>query len=182
MKLKLTNVRLAFPKLFVPKAAEAGGNPTYGAAFLIEPDDAQLKGINLAMDAVAAEKWGTKTPGIVALLRKTDKMALHDGDLKAQYAGFPGMMFVSTNSATRPVVLDRDKTPLTAEDGKPYGGCYVNATVEFWAQDNKFGKRVNAQLLGVQFFRDGDSFGGGSVGSVDDFDDLAEGAAEDSLV
>ena len=58
----------------------------------------------------------------------------------------------------------------------------VNATVNVWAQDNKYGKRVNAQLLGVQFYADGDSFGGGAVGSVDDFDDLAEGAEADSLV
>jgi hypothetical protein len=36
--------------------------------------------------------------------------------------------------------------------------------------DNNYGKRINATLLGVQFYRDGDSFVGGGVASVDDFD------------
>lgn len=180
MKVKLNNVRLAFPALFEAKTVNGEGAPAYGASFLIEPTDlVTIKAINTAIDMVAAEKWGVKAAGHVVLMRKTDKVALHDGDLKAQYAGFAGMLFVSSRSAARPIVLDKDKTPLTAQDGKPYGGCYVNATVELWAQDNKYGKRVNAQLLGVQFFADGDSFGGGSVGSSDDFDDLALGAEAD---
>ena len=183
MKVKLANVRLAFPALFEAKTVNGEGAPAYGASFLIEPTDkANIAAINNAVDAVAAEKWGAKAASHLVLMRKTDKVALHDGDLKAQYAGFAGMMFVSSRSAARPLVLDKDKSPLTAQDGKPYGGCYVNATVELWAQDNKYGKRVNAQLLGVQFFADGDSFGGGAVGSADDFDDLAVGAEEDALV
>lgn len=183
MKVKLTNVRLAFPALFEAKTVNGEGAPAYGASFLIEPTDkANVDAINKAIDAVATEKWGVKAPAHLALMRKTDKVALHDGDLKAQYAGFAGMMFVSSRSAARPLVLDKAKNPLNAQDGKPYGGCYVNATVELWAQDNKYGKRVNAQLLGVQFFADGDSFGGGAVGNVDDFDDLAQGAEEDALV
>jgi len=38
-----------------------------------------------------------------------------------------------------------------------------------WAQNNQYGKRINAQLDGVQFVRDGDPFGDGAVG-VDAFD------------
>lgn len=183
MKVKLANVRLAFPALFEAKTVNGEGAPAYGASFLIETTDkANIAAINAAIDAVAVEKWGVKAASHLTLMRKTDKVALHDGDLKAQYAGFAGMLFVSSRSAARPLVLDKDKTPLTAQDGKPYGGCYVNATVELWAQDNKYGKRVNAQLLGVQFFADGDSFGGGAVGSADDFEDLAVGAEEDALV
>lgn len=183
MKIKLTNVRLAFPALFEAKTVNGEGEPKFGASLLIEPGaKALIKEINAGIDTVAAEKWGAKAAGHLALMRKTDKVALHDGDLKAQYAGFAGMLYVSANSAARPLVLDKDKTPLTAQDGKPYGGCYVNATIELWTQDNKYGKRVNAQLLGVQFFADGASFGGGAVGSADDFDDLAVGAEEDALV
>ncbi len=183
MKVKLSNVRLAFPALFEAKTVNGEGDPKFGASLLIEPTDkALIKAINAAIDEVAAEKWGAKAAGHLALMRKTDKVALHDGDLKAQYAGFAGMLYVSANSSTRPLILDKDKSPLVAADGKPYGGCYVNATVELWAQDNKYGKRVNAQLLGVQFFADGDSFGGGAVGSADDFDDLAVGADEEALV
>lgn len=31
-------------------------------------------------------------------------------------------------------------------DGLVYSGCYVNARIELWAQDNANGKRVNAKL------------------------------------
>lgn len=48
--------------------------------------------------------------------------------------------------------------------------------------DNNFGKRINASLGGVQFYRDGDAFAGGGVASEDDFDDVSEGADAESLI
>ena len=103
-------------------------------------------------------------------------MALHDGDLKSNYDGFPGNLYVSARSTTRPLVINNDKSPLTEQDGKPYAGCYVNASIELWAQDNNYGKRVNASLRGVQFLRDGDAFAGGGAASEDEFDDISQGA------
>ena len=61
--------------------------------------------------------------------------------------------------------------PLTEDDNRIYSGCYVNASVELWYQKNAYGKRVNANLLGIQFFKDGEAFGeGGTTASGDDFD------------
>jgi hypothetical protein len=186
MKIKVQNARLAFPKLFVAKAVADGDEPNFGASLILDPSDPgnakTIAEIDKAIDQVAKEKWGAKTDTIIKLARKTDKVCLHDGDLKAQYAGFEGMRYVSANNKMRPVVVNKDTSPLTAQDGVVYAGCYVNATIELWAQDNKYGRRVNATLLGVQFVRDGDHFAGGSTGSADDFDDLGEGADEDSLV
>jgi len=69
--------------------------------------------------------------------------------------------------------LNKDKSPVVEADGVIYSGCYVNAIIDLWAQDNQFGKRINATLLGVQFAYDGDAFASGGSGvSVDDFDDL----------
>ncbi len=82
----------------------------------------------------------------------------------------------------RPTVIDRDRTALIQADGRPYAGCYVNAVVDIWAQDNNFGKRINASLSGVQFLRDGDAFAGGGVAAPDDFDDISEGADAEGLV
>ncbi|MGJ0626521.1 ssDNA-binding protein, partial [Xenorhabdus bovienii] len=81
----------------------------------------------------------------------------------------------------RPLVIDCDRTPLTAQDGRPYSGCYVNATISIFAYDKK-GKGIGASLGGVQFLRDGDAFAGGGVASVDDFDDLSEGADAEAEV
>lgn len=179
MKVKLNNVRLAFPQLFEAKTVNGEGEPAFSASLLIDPADPQIKALNAAIDAVAKEKWAAKAEAILKTMRATDKTCLHDGDLKDQYAGFEGMLYVSARSKTRPLVIDADKTPLTAKDGKPYAGCYVNASIELWAQDNSYGKRVNASLRGVQFLRDGDAFAGGAPASEDEFDDLS--VAEDEL-
>ena len=65
---------------------------------------------------------------------------------------------------------------LTEADGLVYSGCYVNARVELWVQDNANGKRINAKLLGIQFVRDGDAFGAGSApAKPTDFSDLGDG-------
>lgn len=181
MKIKLTNVRLAFPALFEAKTVNGEGEPAFSAVFLLEPDDPQVKSLDNAIAAVAKEKWGAKAEAILKTMRAADKTCLHDGDTKADYAGFGGMRFVSARGKQRPLVLHSDKSPLTAADGKPYAGCFVNASIELWPQDNNYGKRVNAQLRGVQFLRDGDAFAGGGVASADEFDDVGEGATADDL-
>lgn len=179
MKVKLNNVRLAFPQLFEAKTVNGEGEPAFSASLLIDPAHPQVKELNAAIDAVAKEKWAAKAEAILKTMRATDKTCLHDGNLKDQYAGFEGMLYVSARSKTRPLVIDVNKTPLTAKDGKPYAGCYVNASIELWAQDNNYGKRVNASLRGIQFLRDGDAFAGGAPASEDEFDDLS--VAEDEL-
>ena len=103
-----------------------------------------------------------------------------DGDEK-DYDGYENHMSLKAASNKRPTLIDRDKTPLAEEDGVLYAGCYVNAIVDFWVQDNQYGKRINSNLLGVQFFKDGDEFGAGDTDvtndfeSFDDFDDDDDG-------
>lgn len=181
MKIKLSNVRLAFPQLFEAKTVNGEGKPAFSANFLIDPADPQVKSIHAAIESVAKEKWGAKADAILKQMRAADKTALHSGDLKSNYDGFPGNLFISARNPLRPLVIDADKTPLVATDGKPYAGSYVNCSLELWAQDNNYGKRVNATLMGVQFFKDGESFTGGGVASEDDFDDVSAGATADDL-
>lgn len=182
MKVKLKDVRLAFPQLFEAKTVNGEGKPAFSASLLLDPSDPQVKAIEAAIEQVAKEKWGAKADAMLTAMRKADKVALHDGDLKATYDGFPGNLYVSARSATRPLVIDKDKSPLTEQDGKPYAGCYVNASIELWAQDNNYGKRINASLGGIQFSRDGDAFAGGGAASEDEFDDLTAGADAEELV
>lgn len=179
MKIKLSNVRLAFPALFEAKTVNGEGKPAFSAALLLDPADPQVKTINAALEQVAKDKWGAKADAMLKQMRAGDKLALHDGDLKSSYDGFPGNLYISARSAVRPLVIDADKTPLVEADGKPYAGCYVNVSIELWAQDNNYGKRINASLGGVQFYKDGDAFAGGAAASEDDFDDLTTGAAAD---
>ncbi|KAK1548201.1 hypothetical protein Q3G72_012090 [Acer saccharum] len=180
MKIVLKNVRLSFPHLFTPQKQESG-QEKYNGSFIIEAGDPQIAAVEKAIAEEAKTKWGMKADAVLKELRAKDKLALHDGDTKSQFEGYSGNMYVSASNAIRPLVLDRDKSPLAEADGKPYSGCYVNVSLEIWAQDNKHGKRVNASLGGVQFVRDGDRFSGGSSADENDFDELGEGADADPL-
>lgn len=182
-RMMLKNVRLAFPSLFEPTTVAGEGKPRFSAVLLLQADHPQLDEINAKIDAVARDKWKDKANAILVGLRKTDKVALHDGDTKAQYDGFPGNFFVNAASQENaaPTVVDTDRSPLSARSGRPYAGCYVNASLEFWAQDNQYGKRVNCTLRGVQFVRDGDSFSAGRPADAEEFEDVSEGAGADDF-
>jgi hypothetical protein len=109
-----------------------------------------------------------------------DKLCLHDGNKKFDKSGkilngYANMMFVTARRREQdgiPGVFDANpKVILTEKDGRPYGGCYVNASIEFWPQDDKeYGRRINATLIGVQYFRSGESFGSASISTGDEFE------------
>jgi hypothetical protein len=177
--VKLTNVRLAFPQLFEAKSFQGEGAEMYSASFLIDPSTkegkAQVEEIEKELLRVAKNKWGAKADAILKSMKSADKTCLHDGDLKSEYDGFEGMVYVSCRSKTRPLVVDRDRSVLTEKDGRPYGGCVVNTSIELWPMDNNFGKRINASLRGVQFVKDGEAFAGGAPASEDEFDSIEDG-------
>jgi hypothetical protein len=182
-RILLRDVRLAFPNLFEPTTVAGEGKPRYSATLIIPADHPQLDDIRAAQLAVATGKWAAKAAAIVKGLDKQDKLALHDGDTKSKYDGFPGNFFISAASQENatPTVIDRDRSPLSARSGRPYAGCFVNASIDLWAQDNSYGQRINAQLRGIQFLRDGDSFSAGRPADADEFDEVTEGADADEF-
>jgi hypothetical protein len=182
--VRLRNVRLSFPALWTPRAFSDGkgesapdAKKTYQATFLmakpgLDPKDDNAK---LCLEAVAmVVKAGLKGkhPG-------KEKVAIRAGDEKGEN-GVDGysdkMCFVGANSSKKLQIVDRDLSPLQESDGKPYAGCFVNATVRFWPQDNKWGKRVNAQLRAIQFWGDGEPFGEAAADAAEEFADTVDGA------
>lgn len=178
-QITLKNVRLAFPQLWEAKQVNGEGKPAFSASFLLSADDEQVDAINEAIDAVANALWGAKTKTMLAAMRGKDAVAIHNGDLKAQYEGFEGNYFVSARAYTKVVVVDRDRTVLTPDQGRPYAGCYVDANVEIWAQDNQWGKRINATLRWVQFRRDGDAFAGSPPADPNEIPDISVEETDD---
>lgn len=189
MKIHLNNVRLAFPTLFKAEQFNGQGEAKYGASLLTPSADPKVtivhtdgkteqSTLRAVIDLVGQAKWTKGWNAVRKTAEAKDLNCLHDGDLKAKYAGFEGNHYVSASASEdkRPTVVNKNRAPLTAADGAIYGGCYVNAILEIWAQDNSYGQRVNAQLLGIQFAGDGDSFGGGSApAAADAFADISEG-------
>ncbi len=180
MIVKLTNVRISFPNLFEAKAVNGEGEPRFSAVFVIAPGSATAKTLAAALDQVAKEKWGAKAGTTLTDLKSKGRTCYQErpktnasGEV---YDGFEGMYHVSAGNTARVPVIDRDTTPLTPQDGRPYGGCYVDCSIDVWAQDNSWGKRINGKLRRVQFRADGDAFSGGAPVSQDEFESIADSA------
>ena len=164
-KIKLKNVRLSFPSLF-KRATFDGKETKFEATFLLnkETQGDQIELIKTQIEA-AIKEANIKVP--------SDKRCLRDGD-DSEYDGYAGNMSLKTAANKRPTVIDRDKSPLVEEDDRVYAGCYVNCVIDFWVQNNNYGKRVNCNVYGVQFVKDGEAFGSGPVDVSDDFDELED--------
>lgn len=183
-KVKLLDVRISFPVLFEPKQVKNSTKLKYSASFLFPKDHPAKTAVVEAMVAVAKAKWGDKWEEVFRSLKAANKLALHDGDEKSEYSGYPGNLFINASNEVRPLVIGGGpdgKSPLAAADGKPYSGCYVNALVEIWAQQHaEHGKRINASLMGVQFLRDGERLSGGATAAADDFDAIPQQKIEEA--
>lgn len=161
-KVKIQAVRLSFPSLF--NTAKFGGEDTgkYEATFVLDKVEHAdtIASIKAQIDRLMKEELKSKIP--------SDKLCLKDGDEMGR-PEFEGKMTLKASTKKRPLVINRDKSAISESDNIIYAGCYVNAIVSLWAQNNTWGRRINAQLDGVQFCRDGEPFGDGGV-SVDEFD------------
>lgn len=164
-KIKLQNVRLSFPSLF-RKATFEGTETKYEATFMLHKEDHADVIAEIKKQIAAGIKENLKGAKVAS-----DKIALKDGDESGrdEYAGH---YTLKAANGKRPKVIGRDKSPLAEDDDVIYSGCYVNAVVDPWYQSNAYGKRVNFNLLGVQFFKDGEPFESGSVADDDDFEEF----------
>ena len=170
-KIMLNNVRISFPSLF-RKATFNGEETKFGATFLIGKKEGKA-----TIDEIDAAIKGIMREDLKGTKLAPDKICFKDGD-NIDYAGYAGNMSIKASSTKRPIVIDRDKSPLTEDDNRIYAGCRVNAVIELWAQNNNYGKRINASLLGVQFFKNDEPFADGNKGSLSDFEAFEEETAD----
>ena len=172
--IHLSNVRVSHLYCFEPYVGKPtpqipNPKPVYKADFLLPPTHPDLVRVAAVVEAVGAAKQWKAAQGVQLSwaqvkeqLKAQDKMCLHRGDVTA--AGQPeyaGMFFVKGNNYKPFSIFDGDRSILTAKDGRPYSGCYVNAIIDIYAQDNQFGRRINATITGIQYLSKGDAFGAG---------------------
>lgn len=213
-KVIVLGARLSFASLFQPneqKQDDGSIRRTWKGNLLIPKDGADkmvgvykgqrmplLAALKKASAEAKAKKWGDEKnwPKL-----KPEKVFLRDGDLE-NWDGYSGNFYISASAQIedRPAVVTNRKDgngrwieAQPGSQGAPYSGCYVNATIIVWCQDNEHGKRVNAQLKAVQFFKDGEAFGAAPTDPNDDFtDDMAgtegsfgddgDGGDDDSMI
>lgn len=192
--VKFENVRLSFPALFQAEDYQGNKQFSYRASFImprntkVHVKQADKTWKPTTMHAVLKELATSEWKGKGELMFNqivaggNQKCCWFDGDAKT-YDGYGGNWILTASrkvSDGRPEISDRDKTPLTEMDGKPYAGCYVNASVEVWTQANQYGNALRATLRAVQFFRDGDAFKSGAALDDDELGAVSDPDAADT--
>jgi hypothetical protein len=180
----LSNVRISFPKLVeatIPVTTDGSdAKKKFSADFITTPDNAGFKQFMAQYAEAALEKWGEHAKQVMGLIQGDRRMrAYGNGTEKVDkkrfeiYPGYEGFVYItaSANEDRPPQIVNAAGAPVPNSDTmqrqqlarKIYGGCYVNAVVRPWIQDNKFGRAVRAELVAVQFLSDGEAFGGGDT-------------------
>ena len=183
-------VRVSYPTLFNPRAFQAGATPKYGIALMFEKSNKEhmdfLKQLHGDMKAALEEKWPdeSKRPRI-ALMGDT-RSPIKDGDKTVNNQGIPiaeanpeyeGHWIIRANTATRPIVVDRNKAEIL-DANEIYGGCMCKVNLNVYTYDMSANKGVTVGLNGVQKWADGESFGGGRPSADSMFE--AAGGADDA--
>ena len=175
--IKMKNVRVSFiDALWTPKAFTEGATAKHSATFLLDPNDPEQKAqidniVSIAERLKKEKKWGKQ--------RLTGVCYGYADDNGYSYEGWQGMFYVKASNQRHPLVVDNKGRDITEEDGTLYAGCYVHANVTLWTQDNQWGKRINANLRGVMFVKEGDAFAGHTkLEATDEFDEIVRESEE----
>lgn len=148
----LSGVRLSYPNLFKPYS-KGGKEGKYSAKLLLPKTTHKVEANTLYAKIVELAR--TELKGDLA----ADRYCLRNGDPlgKPEYMG---NYVLSTSEKDPPGIRDAMNRPVTEAQDIIYAGCYVNLLGRIWAQNNvEYGKRINCNLLGVQFAAPGERFG-----------------------
>ncbi len=175
-KIILRNVRLSYEHIFKATTFEDGQEPKFSATFIIPKDHPDLPAVRKAFYEAGQESFpsdftGAWPRGFTCSLKDADKETNSMGEVLAEKnPAYVGCFILEANSTRRPVILNRNKSAVTEEDGIIYSGCYVNASLAAAGYTyGKVKKGVKAYLNGVQFVKDGERFG---MDASSDFDAL----------
>lgn len=170
----IRNVRLSYPHLFKKWGMNEGDTKKFSSKFLLDKvtHAADIKGLGAHLGKLMQDAFKGRIPN--------DKLFLRDGDQEGKDTS-KGQWTVAASEDKAPDVINRDKSRINEDDDIVYAGCYVNVLLRPWCQNNKFGKRINANLLAVQFVKDGERFSGIERPDTDSaFDDVSEDFDDDA--
>lgn len=170
----IKNVRASYLHIFKAWSMNPGEKAKFSGKFLLSKatHKAEIQALAQNLIKLSMENLKQKLP--------SDKLFLRDGDA----SGKPeqeGHFVISASEDKKPNTINKDRSDVTEDMDILYSGCYVNVLIRPWVQSNSFGKRINANLLAVQFVREGERFSGVArpdVGEV--FEDVSGEFGDDA--
>lgn len=173
----IKRVRVSYPHLFRPYSMPGQpGQPAYSmTGILAKADHAATK---TALDEVVNRMIADSKLGRLP----AEKLFIRDGDLAAKDE-YEGAWTVSArDTRNKPVVVGPNRAPLADDSPLVYAGAWCNFHINPWVQNHQsYGKRVNANLLAVQFTGGGDPIGGGTIRRDELVEDYETTASDDDV-
>jgi hypothetical protein len=149
----IKGVRLSFPHI---ATSYQGKNDSFGFKLLVNKEE-QTELLSFLKKIIRSKFEELKVKRL-----PLDKLFLRDGD-DSERENEHGHYIISGNSRRPIVAIDRNGHIMKDADeieSTFYAGCYVNAVIKIWVQNDKeYGKRVNANANAVQFIKDGEQLG-----------------------
>lgn len=175
----LSNVRISFPHIAEPqvrKKSDGSTTQTYNADFLIPETHPSYQDFLQKVSRACAEKWNEHGQQVFQMCMGDRKCRnFGDGSEKINkktfqpYEGYAGNKYITAISSNKPQIIrsedgkavdESDTLQWTQKARNIYGGCWVNAAVKIWLQDNKdHGRGIRAELVSIQFAKDDTPFG-----------------------
>lgn len=178
----VSKARLSFPHLTEPQrqVIETTGKErvSYNCELLMPQDHPAFVKFMQVYANMALEKWKEHAQATMNMIQNERKLRCFGrGEEKVNkktfqpYEGYAGMVYITTGRDTPPQIIQADGTPIDPNNTmayqqltrKMYGGCWVNAAIKPWLQENKYGRGVRCDLVAIQFAADDKAFGEGAV-------------------
>jgi Protein of unknown function (DUF2815) len=170
----LSNVRLSFPQLVEPRSSVENGVKKYSADFLMPLTHPGVQQFGAEYTKAAQEKWKEHAQAVMTIIQNDRKLRCFgqgnekvNGKTFKPYDGYADQFYISANKDQMPQMIQGDGSAVDPTNTmayqalarKLYGGCYVNAAIRPWLQENKHGRGVRCELIAIQFAGDGEAFG-----------------------
>lgn len=191
-KVKIGKVRASYVSVFHAKGVE-GAEPKYSISLIIPKENKALVA-QIEQAIKNAFDYGKTTLGANAKLERI-KTPLRDGDEeRSDDEAYKNAYFINASCKTKPgvsvfkgtkIVDGKKQNIIEALDDEEemYSGCYVYASVNFYAFNQKGNKGIAAGLNNVLKVADGEPLGG-RISAEADFSDMdipEEAPADDDM-
>ncbi|MBD5456336.1 MAG: DUF2815 family protein [Lachnospiraceae bacterium] len=150
-------VRASYVNIFQPRVPENGGDPKYSVTLLIPKTD------TVTLNSIFAEIEKAKQEGVQKFngnIPPMCKIPIYDGDgYRPSGEAFGeecrGHMVMTASAKNQPVVVDLSMQNII-NPADVYSGCYIRASINFFAYNSNGNKGIGCGLNAVQKIEDGE--------------------------
>lgn len=151
--------RVSYPNVFKARRNDLNGKDEYSLVALFKKGE-DLSKMQAAAKQAIVDKWGADSSKWPKPLRSPFRDQSEREKAGVMPDGYEaGAIFVNMKSNNRPGIVDQNRQTVI-DESKIYAGCYLRASVRFYAYDNKGNRGVACGLQNIQFLRDGESLSG----------------------